>query len=112
DVLETINHQLVAETAKTTAASIVMLANAPSRVRGLEAARTGGTVALTWTASPERDIDHYIVSWVDAAGQAHRIEVASPAATIEGAAATSGVMGVAVNTRGIEAWDRARVRVP
>ena len=37
DVLETINHQLVTEVAKTTAATLMLLASSPSRLTGLKA---------------------------------------------------------------------------
>lgn len=112
DVLETINHQLVTEVAKTTAATLVMLTNAPARVRGVKVAAAGNNVAVTWEPSPERDVRRYIVEWTDAAGRAQRTEVTSAAATIRKPAAGSEIAVTAVNRRGLLSWDRARVRVP
>ena len=55
DLLETINHQLVTEVAKTTAASVVLLASSPSRIDGLEVTLfKNGTAAIAWKPSPER----------------------------------------------------------
>src|SRR4029453_4188342 len=39
DLLETINHQLVAEVAKTTTATLMLLASSPSRLKNLEIER-------------------------------------------------------------------------
>jgi len=109
DVLETINHRLVTEVAKTTAATLVMLANLPSRVRGLDAQRTSDGVVLTWSPAPERDVRGYIVTWTDANGETHQTRVEGTTATV--AAAPDTTMAVAaVNARGLESWDRARVR--
>src|SRR6185436_14391676 len=53
DLLETINHQLVTEVAKTTAATLMLLASSPSRLTGLTVARQAGNAAtVTWTPSP------------------------------------------------------------
>lgn len=111
DVLETINHRLVTEVAKTTAATLVMLANLPSRVRGLEAERTGDGVSLRWDAAPERDVRGYVVTWTDARGATAHTAVDGPAAVVEAAPGTT-ITVAAVNTRGLESWDRARVRTP
>ena len=112
DVLETVNHQLVTEVAKTTAATLVMLSNAPSRVRGLTAQRTASGVSLAWEPSPERDIARYVVTWQRSGGPARRLVVTSPRATIAGAPSGTEVRVVAVNARGLDGWDHARVVVP
>ena len=64
DVLETINHQLVTEVAKTTAATLMLLASSPSRLTGLKVdSYQNGTAALSWTPSPEKGVTGYIVAW-------------------------------------------------
>src|SRR4029450_8638465 len=49
DLLEGINHQLIVEVAKTTAATVMLLASSPSRIAGLEATAGAGGAALTWS---------------------------------------------------------------
>ena len=113
DVLETINHQLVTEAAKTTAATIMLLASSPSRVQGLrvaEARNTGATVA--WTPSPEKGVTHYLVAWGPASNpEAQHTKVARSEALIPGATPGMVVSVKAVNARGLEGWDWARVTV-
>ena len=111
DVLETINHQLVTEVAKTTAATLVMLTNAPARVRGVKAVASSEGVTVTWEPSPERDVRRYIVEWTGADGRARRVAAASASATIGNPAPGTAITVRAVNTRGLESWDRARVQV-
>ena len=55
DTLDTINHQLIAEVAKTTTATLMLLASSPSRVSGLKVdSYQNGTATLSWTPSPEK----------------------------------------------------------
>ena len=65
DVLETINHQLVTEVAKTTAATLMLLASSPSRLAEPEGGQLHqhGTATLSWTAGPEKGVTGYIVAW-------------------------------------------------
>ncbi|HSC25757.1 MAG TPA: M20/M25/M40 family metallo-hydrolase, partial [Vicinamibacterales bacterium] len=64
DVLETINHQLVTEVARTTAATLMLLASSPSRLAELNVVSFGGGVAaLSWQPSPEKGVTGYIVAW-------------------------------------------------
>jgi Tol biopolymer transport system component len=111
DWLETINHQLVTEVAKTTAGTLVMLANTPSRLNGVTAkvAGTGATVA--WEPSPERDVRQYVVTWHPKGGAAGRVVVTSPSATLTNAPRGTEVQVRAVNARGLESWDAARAIV-
>ncbi len=113
DVLETINHQLVAEVAKTTVASIMYLASAPSRLTGLTASPSGaGAAELSWRASPEKDIVNYVLEWGPAdAPSKYRKEVSVPRATLANAPAGTSVAVRAVNKRGLHGWDWARVHV-
>ncbi len=113
DVLETINHQLVTEVARATAASVMLLASSPSRVSGLEAVRRpGGTVTVTWTPSPERDVSEYIVTWGPAADpRSRQVRVQKNAAALSNIAPGAHVSVKAVNARGLEGWDWATVTV-
>ncbi|HEX6324713.1 MAG TPA: M20/M25/M40 family metallo-hydrolase [Vicinamibacterales bacterium] len=111
DWLDTINHQLVTEVAKTTAATLVMLANTPARLRDLTAKASGTGAAVSWQASPERDVRQYVVTWQPKGGAAQRMVVTSPSATIANAPAGTEVQVRAVNARGLEGWDAARAVV-
>ncbi len=112
DVLETVNHQLVTEVAKTTAATLMVLANRPAPPRGLTAAAQGAGAVITWVPSPERDVRQYLVTWQARGRAAQRRVVTSPRAAIAGAPSGTEVRVVAVNARGLEGWDHARVVVP
>jgi len=119
DVLETINHQLVAEVAKTTVASIMYLASAPSRVTGLTASSLiTGSAELSWRANPEQDIATYELQWGPAeAPTRYRRDVTVPRVaglrvTLENAPAGTVVAVRALNIRGLSGWDWARTPVP
>ena len=113
DLLETVNHELVAETSKVTVASIMLLASSPSPVRDLKAAGpAGGPVNVTWAASPEKSVTGYIVAWGPPdAPLKNTLRVVKPAATIPGAAPGMIVSVKAVNARGLEGWDWARTPI-
>jgi hypothetical protein len=110
DVLETINQQLVAEVSKTTVATLMYLASSPSRLRDLRATRSGGAVDVAWTPSPEKSVVRYVVrfrrpnapEWIATGVTQARIRLANapPGTSIEVRA---------VNRRGLEGWDWARV---
>lgn len=109
DVLETINHELVAEVAKTTVASIMRLASSPSRLQGLTVARgAGGVVEVSWTPAPERGVREYIVA-VGPTRDAvvERLRVPEPRARLSGVAPGTVVAVKAVNARGLDGWDWA-----
>ncbi|MFO7692422.1 MAG: M20/M25/M40 family metallo-hydrolase [Vicinamibacterales bacterium] len=113
DLLETVNHELVAETSKVTVASIMLLASSPSPVRDLKASGpAGGAVSVTWAASPERSVTGYIVAWGPAdAPLKNTRRIVKPAATIPGAITGMVVSVKAVNARGLEGWDWASVTI-
>ena len=113
DLLETVNHELVAETSKVTVASIMLLASSPSRVKGLKLERyEGGSAALAWTASPEKSVSGYIVAWGPLADPYKaQLRVPRPAATLTAVKPGTVVSVKAVNARGLEGWDWARVIV-
>ena len=114
DILETINHRLVAEVSKTTTASIMLLASSPARPTGLELVRqSGDRVEIRWAVAPERDHARYSVR-IDPPGSAapRTLTVTTPRATLTGIAPGTEIAIRAVNRRGLESWDAARITVP
>ncbi len=112
DLLEGINHQLVAEVAKTTAATLMLLASSPSRVAGLHATASGSSTSVSWTANPETGITGYVVAWGPRDNPSlHTQRVLQPRATLAGAPAGTEVRVKAVNAKGMEGWDWARAVV-
>ena len=110
DVLETINHRLVTEVAKTTAATLMLLASSPSRLTGLKVdSYRNGTASLSWTPAPENGISGYIVAWGPAdTPEAQQTKAARAEATIKAGPGT--VVSVkAVNAKGLEGWDWAKI---
>ena len=108
DVLETINHQLLTETSKTTVATIMLMASSPSRLTGLAA---NGTTA-TWERAVEKGAMRYLVSWgPPEAPMRHSATVTSTKATLAGAKPGWKVAVKAINARGLEGWDWARAEV-
>jgi hypothetical protein len=112
DVLETINFEQMAENTKANVASVMMLAMVPSRVTGLAASRTTGGVALRWNRNPERDIREYQVQWTARDGTVRSRRSVRPSLTVPGVPNGAVVMVKAVNTRGLDGWDWARIVVP
>jgi Tol biopolymer transport system component len=112
DALETINFEQVAENTKANVAAMMMLAMVPSRPTGLVAERSGTGVSLRWNANPEQDIKDYLVRWIDRSGQPHTARATAPKMAISVLSAGATVMVKAVNTRGLDGWDWARVTVP
>ncbi|MGH7529152.1 MAG: M20/M25/M40 family metallo-hydrolase [Gemmatimonadales bacterium] len=112
DVLETINQRLVAEVSKTTVATIMLLASTPARPADLTLAGTGSDgVTVAWAPAPERDIAAYRVAWGPPADPLrHRTTVQTPRAVLPQAAADAVVSVKAVNRRGLESWDWARIK--
>jgi hypothetical protein len=114
DLLDTINHQLVTEVSKTTAATLMLLASSPSRLKDLKVDNfAGGTAKVSWQPSPEKGVTGYIVAYGSASNpEAQQIRVTTASASIPKIAAGSVVSVKAVNARGLEGWDWARVRIP
>jgi Tol biopolymer transport system component len=106
DRLETINHNLLREVAKSAAASLMMLANAPSKVTGLEAVpQARNSLRISWNASPENDIDHYLVRYTGQNGDDITVQARNTNITVRDVAEDSPIAVKAVNSRGIEGWD-------
>lgn len=111
DFLEFINHQLIAETSKTTVGTLMLLASSPSRVKDLKIdSRTNATTNVSWTPSLEKGVTSYIVSY-GAPGAAKQMVVKTARATLPGLQRGAVVSVKAVNDRGLEGWDWARVTI-
>lgn len=116
DRLETINHRLVAEVAKTTAATIMLLASSPSRLTGLAARRSRVGVQVTWDLVRESDVTDYLVRFTRADGVVQVREVTTfagevPRVLLGDVRSGSLVEVKAVNDRGLEGWDWARIQL-
>jgi hypothetical protein len=113
DLLETVNHDLVTETSRVTAASVMLLASSPSRLTGLAVKNYANkTVTLEWAPSPEKGVGKYIVAYGPAGSPLkNRVTVLKPQAILPGIEPGTVVSVKAVNAKGLEGWDWARVVV-
>jgi Tol biopolymer transport system component len=113
DLLEHENHQLITETSKTTIATLMLLASSPSRLTGLTVdSYAGQTATLSWTPSPEKGVTSYVVATGPASDPPRRrVTVTEPRATLAQVAPGTIVSVKAVNARGLEGWDWARVGI-
>src|SRR4029453_756969 len=98
--------------AKTTAATLMLLASSPSRLANLKMdSYQSGTATLSWTPSPEQGVTGYLVSWgTEAKPEAQQMRVTKPTASIKVPTGTT-IAVKAINQRGLEGWDWARVTV-
>jgi hypothetical protein len=113
DILETINHQLVAEVSKTTVASIMLLASTPARLKGLETRVVDGGVLARWTAAPEKGVARYVLLYGPPENPGLRTTTASgPGVTLPGARSGWLVAVKALLPNGAESWDWLRAVVP
>ncbi len=109
DLLETINHQQVVETGKATAATLMMLASSTSRLKDMNVeSYDGATAELSWTASPEKGVRGYLVSY---AGTKQPIKVSTPRVTLKNVQPGTVVSVKALNARGLEGWDWSRITI-
>ena len=84
----------------------MMLANAPSKVTGLNVLDLGGNQTdVSWNASPESDIDFYIVKYTDQMGNSHEQTVRGTETSLNRADISKPISVKAVNNRGIQGWD-------
>jgi hypothetical protein len=113
DLLEFENHQLIAETSKTTVATLMLLASSPSRITNVKVeSATATATTVSWSPSPETGIASYVVAYGPAnAGPTRRLTVTAPRASLPALPAGTVVAVKAVNAKGLEGWDWARVRV-
>jgi Tol biopolymer transport system component len=112
DYLEFINHQLVAETSKTTVATLMLLASSPSRLTNLQIdSQTRAATTVSWTPAPERDVVSYVVAYrTKPGGPETRTSVKAPRVTLPALPAGAVVAVKAVNARGLEGWDWVGLR--
>jgi hypothetical protein len=112
DVLETINHELVRETAKTNVATVMLLASSPSRLTGLSAERQGQGVEVTWNPAVEGDLEHSVVAYgPEEDPLRHTMTVTEPRARIDHFMPGMTISVRAVSTAKTVGWDWARVTV-
>jgi Tol biopolymer transport system component len=113
DLLDTINHQLVTEVAKTTAATLMLLASSPSRLTDLKVdSFSNGTAKVSWKPSPEKGVTSYIVAYGPAAApEAQRMKLTTAQATVPRLQSGMVISVKAVTDKGAEGWDWARVTV-
>ena len=115
DLLETVNHQLLVEAAKYNTASIMMIASSPAPVRDLKVTvGQDGTVEASWAASPEKGVAGYLVEYGPAGDPAKfRVRTETPRLALQGLKLGKGekaaVAVKALDRRGIESWDWARI---
>jgi len=110
DTIETINFRQVAETAKATVATLIYLASSPSRLADLKAERSPAGVTLRWTPSPESSVKSYVIAYGPAADPLRtRTTVTTAQATLPALPAGTNIAVKAVNARGLEGWDWARI---
>jgi hypothetical protein len=117
DRIETVNQRLVAEVARTTVATLMLLASSPSRLVGLEVTARERETEVGWEAAPESDVERYRVAWERPDGQGGEREVPVSeggervSVTLPALPEGSVVRVKAVNRQGMEGWDWARVEV-
>jgi hypothetical protein len=113
DLLSNMNHQLITEVAKTTAATLVLLASSPSRLTDLKVDRfSNGTASISWTPSRESGVSSYIVAYgPPSKPEAQQVRVSKPTVTLQNVAEGTRVAVKAVNAKGMEGWDWARTTV-
>jgi hypothetical protein len=111
DVLENMNHQLITEVARTTAATLMLLASSPSRLTELKIdAFAGGTATLSWRPSLERGVNAYIVSYGPPnKPQDKQVRVTTPSVKLTNITPGTVVAVKAINSKGLEGWDWARL---
>jgi hypothetical protein len=103
DALDTLNFEQIAESSKMTIASLMYLTSAPSPVKDL----TVKGAEVSWTASPEKGVNSYIVSH-----GGHEEKVSAPRAKVSGLKPGDVVMVRAVDSRGMQGWDWSRFTTP
>lgn len=110
DNLETVNHQLVTEVAKTTTATLMLLASSPSRLKGVSVESQGkGNYRVNWTVSPELSISHYVIRYQSVDGKWNTSQSNKTNITLSNLKAGCTIQIKAVNKAGLEGWDWAKV---
>ena len=80
-------------------------------LKDLKAERSAnGSATVSWTPSPEQGVTGYIVAYGPASNpEAEQMRVTTPSATIPKIAPASTISVKAVNAKGLEGWDWARI---
>lgn len=113
DLLEGINHQLVTETSKTAAATMMLLASSPMPVKDLKVVRLDGkTAEIAWAAAPEKSVKHYLVRYGADEKSLRQVKVNAPKVMLKDVQPGMIVKIKAVNAKGLEGWDWARIKIP
>ncbi len=115
DELETINQRLVAEVSRTTVASIMLLADSPARLVGLqEVEAEGSATAVQWEPAPESGVTGYRVQGRSAPQEEWReLGVASESMfRLPETEDLSEIRVRAVRENGTEGWDWAYLSLP
>jgi hypothetical protein len=91
----------------------MLLASSPSRLKDLRVESfKNGAATVSWAASPEKGVTGYLVAYATPAKpDSQQIRVVKPPAVLTGIAAGTVVSVKAINARGLEGWDWARVTV-
>jgi hypothetical protein len=90
----------------------MLLASSPSRLTDLTLVPSTTGVAVSWKPAPEAGITGYIVAYgPDAAPESTTKRVTKPSATLPKVPAGTIVSVKAVNAKGLEGWDWARIEV-
>jgi Tol biopolymer transport system component len=110
DVLETVNHRLVAEVGRTTLASVVLMASSPSRVAEVTAVRkAGGAVDVGWKPAVERGVESYRVRWEDGNGATGGMRIVrGTSVRLVGVPQRATIAVRAIGRRELEGWDWGR----
>lgn len=114
DQVETINHRLVAEVSRTTVASIMLLADAPSRLVDLEIeGRSPNGITVSWRPAPEAGVTGYRVRAVARSGAIRELGVTEePRFLVTGVGPGTRIEVRALGAGGLEGWDWAGVEIP
>ena len=114
DQLETINQPLVAAVSRTTVASIMLLADSPARLIGLDVVESEGSgVEVLWDVAPESGITGYRVEVQEREGEWREVDlVPAPSLEIEDVSGLVRVRVRAVRDSGTEGWDWAYGEIP
>jgi hypothetical protein len=110
-VLETINHKLVTEVAKMSAASVMMLASSPSRVTALEMSEGSQGIQVTWAPAVEEDVSEYLVAFGPDEDPLRNVQRTDKTVLFITGGVPEIVSVKAVNDREMEGWDWARIRL-
>jgi hypothetical protein len=118
DRLETVDQRLVAEVARTTVATLMLLASSPARLGGMHAAARPGGVEVSWEPAPESDVERYRLVWERPDGESGEREVPATSGgervsvTLPALPEGTEVRVKAVNREGMEGWDWAKTSAP